>query len=47
MCRCQISSFWSFHIVGLPDKAIAESKERVRGALHALGLSLSRKTSHC
>ena len=27
----------AFTIVGLPDKAIAESKERVRAALHALG----------
>ena len=30
----------SFSIVGLADKAITESKERVRAALHALGLSL-------
>ena len=29
-----------FTIVGLPDKAVAESKERVRAALFALGLSL-------
>ncbi|MFP4098593.1 MAG: YifB family Mg chelatase-like AAA ATPase [Alphaproteobacteria bacterium] len=33
----------SFNIVGLPDKAVAESKERVRAALHALGLSLPPK----
>lgn len=33
----------SFSIVGLPDKAVAESKERVRSALHALGLSLPPK----
>ena len=33
----------AFNIVGLPDKAVAESKERVRGALHALGLSLPPK----
>jgi magnesium chelatase family protein len=33
----------SFQIVGLPDKAVAESKERVRSALHALGLSLPPK----
>jgi magnesium chelatase family protein len=40
----QISSgLPSFTIVGLPDKAVAESKERVRGALHALGLSLPPK----
>ncbi|MBP5344558.1 MAG: YifB family Mg chelatase-like AAA ATPase [Alphaproteobacteria bacterium] len=30
----------SFSIVGLGDKAIAESRERVRSALHAIGLSL-------
>ncbi len=33
----------AFNIVGLPDKAVAESKERVRAALHALGLSLPPK----
>lgn len=33
----------SFNIVGLPDKAIAESKERVRAALHSIGLSLPSK----
>jgi magnesium chelatase family protein len=33
----------AFTIVGLPDKAVAESKERVRSALHALGLSLPAK----
>ncbi len=27
-----------FSIVGLPDKAVAESRERVRNALHAVGL---------
>lgn len=30
----------AFIVVGLPDKAVAESRERVRAALHALGLSL-------
>lgn len=29
-----------FNIVGLPDKAVAESKERVRAALTAIGLGL-------
>lgn len=29
-----------FAIVGLPDKAVAESQERVRNALHAVGLGL-------
>jgi len=33
----------SFTIVGLPDKAVAESKERVRAALDAIGLSLPLK----
>ncbi len=30
-------------IVGLPDKAVAESRERVRAALHAVGLALPNK----
>jgi magnesium chelatase family protein len=30
----------AFSVVGLPDKAVAESRERVRGALAALGLAL-------
>ena len=29
-----------FTVVGLPDKAVGESRERVRAALHALGLAL-------
>ncbi|WGF86306.1 YifB family Mg chelatase-like AAA ATPase [Marinivivus vitaminiproducens] len=33
----------SFAVVGLPDKAIAESRERVRSALGALGLALPPK----
>ncbi|MDX2221894.1 MAG: YifB family Mg chelatase-like AAA ATPase [Rhodospirillaceae bacterium] len=33
----------SFTIVGLPDKAVAESKERVRAALGAIGLALPPK----
>ena len=33
----------SFTIVGLPDKAVAESRERVRAALGALGLALPPK----
>ena len=33
----------AFTIVGLPDKAVAESKERVRAALHAMGLALPPK----
>jgi magnesium chelatase family protein len=33
----------AFHVVGLPDKAVGESRERVRAALHALGLALPPK----
>lgn len=33
----------NFTIVGLPDKAIAESRERVRSAIQSLGLSLPAK----
>src|SRR5271156_6611551 len=32
-----------FTVVGLPDKAVAESRERVRAALNALGLALPPK----
>jgi magnesium chelatase family protein len=32
-----------FHVVGLPDKAVAESRERVRAALYAIGLALPGK----
>ncbi len=34
------SGQFNFAIVGLPDKAVAESRERVRNALHAVGLGL-------
>ena len=33
----------AFHIVGLPDKAVGESRERVRAALNALRLTLPPK----
>ncbi len=33
----------NIHIVGLPDKAVAESRERVQAALHASGLSMPPK----
>ena len=33
----------AFSVVGLADKAVAESRERVRGALSAIGLSLPPK----
>ncbi len=35
-----------FAIVGLPDKAVAESRERVRNALHAIGLGLRVDAHH-
>jgi len=37
------SGLSSFTVVGLPDKAVAESRERVRAALGALGLALPAK----
>ncbi len=37
------SDQFAFAIVGLPDKAVAESRERVRAALHAIGLGLPVK----
>jgi magnesium chelatase family protein len=33
----------AFTIVGLPDKAVAESRERVRASFHTLGLALPAK----
>src|SRR3954453_11805847 len=33
----------AFSIVGLPDKAVAESRDRVRAALSAMGLALPPK----
>jgi len=33
----------AFAIVGLPDKAVAESRERVRAAMHAIGLGLPKR----
>jgi magnesium chelatase family protein len=42
--QVQISSgLVAFMVVGLPDKAVAESRERVRAALHAIGLSMPPK----
>ena len=39
--QCAISpGLPSFQLVGLPDKAVSESKERVRAAIAAIGLSL-------
>ncbi len=42
--QVQISSgLVAFTLVGLPDKAVAESRERVRAAFNALGLALPPK----
>ena len=42
--QLQISSgLPAFNIVGLPDKTIAESKERVRAAINSLGVELPAK----
>lgn len=42
--QCQIApGMVGFTLVGLPDKAVAESRERVRAAITALGLSLPPK----
>ncbi|MEM7268587.1 MAG: YifB family Mg chelatase-like AAA ATPase [Pseudomonadota bacterium] len=42
--QCSLSAgLPAFSLVGLPDKAVAESKERVRAALNAIGLALPPK----
>ncbi|MET0360614.1 MAG: YifB family Mg chelatase-like AAA ATPase [Sphingobium sp.] len=42
--QCQlVAGLPNFIVVGLPDKAVAESKERVRNAIAAIGLSLPPK----
>ncbi|ANU06352.1 YifB family Mg chelatase-like AAA ATPase [Paraurantiacibacter namhicola] len=42
--QCQVApGLPKFNIVGLPDKAVGESKERVRAALAAMGLTLPPK----
>ncbi|HMP46212.1 MAG TPA: ATP-binding protein, partial [Sphingopyxis sp.] len=42
--QCQVApGVPGFTVVGLPDKAVAESRERVRAALSAIGLSLPPK----
>ena len=33
----------AFNIVGLPDKTIGESKERIRAALQSIGFALPAK----
>ncbi len=42
--QCQIApGMPGFHLVGLPDKAVNESRQRVQAALSAMGLSLPPK----
>jgi magnesium chelatase family protein len=42
--QCQVApGMAGFAVVGLPDKAVAESRERVRAAISALGLALPLK----
>jgi magnesium chelatase family protein len=42
--QCQVGrGIPAFLLVGLPDKAVGESRERVRAALSALGLALPPK----
>ncbi|MCF8709187.1 YifB family Mg chelatase-like AAA ATPase [Rhizorhapis sp. SPR117] len=42
--QCQVApGVPAFVVVGLPDKAVAESRERVRAAISAIGLSLPPK----
>ena len=42
--QCQLSSGTpGFQIVGLPDKAVAESRERVRAALTSMGVTMPPK----
>lgn len=42
--QCQLApGLPAFNIVGLPDKAVGESRERVRAALAAMGLALPPK----
>lgn len=42
--QCQIApGMPGFHLVGLPDKAVGESRQRVQAALAAMGLSLPPK----
>ena len=38
-----LSGMVAFSVVGLGDKAVAESRERIRAALHAIGLALPGK----
>ncbi len=43
-CQAQfVSGHPNFFVVGMGDKAVAESRERIRGALQAIGLALPAK----
>lgn len=39
-----LSGIVQFNVVGLGDKAVAESRERVRAALHSIGLERNDST---
>lgn len=42
--QCALSAgLPAFHLVGLPDKAVSEAKERVRAAMTAMGLAMPSK----
>ncbi|WP_316015164.1 YifB family Mg chelatase-like AAA ATPase [Roseobacter sp. HKCCA0434] len=42
--QCALSSgLPAFHVVGLPDKAVSEARERVRAAMTSMGLALPSK----
>ena len=42
--QCQVAPVMvGFAVVGLPEKAVAKSRERVRAAISALGLALPPK----
>jgi magnesium chelatase family protein len=43
MAATNVENAGRMSVVGLPDKAVAESRERVRAALHAIGLALPPK----
>ena len=46
--QCQVASgLPRFTVVGLPDKAVSESRERVQAALAAMGLALPPKRITC
>jgi len=45
--QCALSAgIPAFSIVGLPDKAVSEARERVRAALGAMAIALAQQTDH-